>query len=367
MGPVFLSALIALPSALAAQGQASVGIGVGTVRHTGGSSFSAATLSPAAQLLSPSLYLGAGGAVSILEGGVWAEQGRADLWAAFPRGRSSGTRIAVSATVAGSTRSDGVPAGAGAALAELVWGVAWGGAAVGIGGAGGVIESAPSVGALRLRARAWWQPGENPTQLSLSVEGTRFLGAWYADLAGGATLEGPRLVASLWAGARVSSAYGSTGAGSATIQYFVTPSIALEASGGSYLRDPFQGLPRAGFGSGGVRVFTAPRSPPRATAPTPIPTGLAPLVAQHRGGGDTVVVRFRMDSAHSVAIAGSWNTWTPVPLRGLGADIWEAALVLPPGTYYFNLVVDGQEWVVPGGVAVVSDGMGGLVAVLTVL
>jgi len=366
MGPVFLSALIALPSALAAQGQASVGIGVGTVRHTGGSSFSAATLSPAAQLLTPSLYLGAGGAVSILEGGVWAEQGRADLWAAFPRGRLSGTRIAVSATIAGSTRSDGVPAGAGAALAELVWGVARGGAAVGIGGAGGVIESAPPVGAFRLRARSWWQPRESSVQLSLSVEGTRFFGAWYTDLVGGATLEEQRLVASLWASARVSTTYGSTGAASATFQYFVTPSIALEASGGSYLRDPFQGLPRAGFGSGGVRVFTAPRSPPPATSPA-IPTGLTPLVAQHRGGGDTVVVRFRMDSAHSVAIAGSWNAWTPVPLRGLGADIWEAALVLPPGTYYFNLVVDGQEWVVPGGVAVVSDGMGGLVAVLTVL
>ncbi len=40
--------------------------------------------------------------------------------------------------------------------------------------------------------------------------------------------------------------------------------------------------------------------------------------------------------------------------------------MLPPGTYYFNLVVDGKEWVVPGGVAVMSDGMGGLVAVLMV-
>ena len=68
-----------------------------------------------------------------------------------------------------------------------------------------------------------------------------------------------------------------------------------------------------------------------------------------------------------MAIAGNWNAWTPVLLRGLGQDVWEAALVLAPGTYYFNLVVDGTEWVVPGGVAVVSDGMGGLVAVLTVL
>jgi hypothetical protein len=42
-------------------------------------------------------------------------------------------------------------------------------------------------------------------------------------------------------------------------------------------------------------------------------------------------------------------------------------MVLAPGTYHFNLLVDGNDWVVPGGVAVVSDGMGGLVAVLTVL
>jgi hypothetical protein len=44
--------------------------------------------------------------------------------------------------------------------------------------------------------------------------------------------------------------------------------------------------------------------------------------------------------------------------------MWEAALALAPGTYYFNLVVDGKDWVVPGGVAIVSDGMGGMVAVL---
>jgi hypothetical protein len=71
-----------------------------------------------------------------------------------------------------------------------------------------------------------------------------------------------------------------------------------------------------------------------------------------------------MSGAQSVAIAGSWNAWTPIDIHGLGGDIWEAAVLLPPGTYYFNLVVDGKEWVVPGGVAVVSDGMGGLVAVL---
>jgi hypothetical protein len=94
---------------------------------------------------------------------------------------------------------------------------------------------------------------------------------------------------------------------------------------------------------------------------------LAPLIAQRRGGGDSVVVRFRMDAERSVALAGDWNSWQPVPLRSLGGDIWEGALILAPGTYHFNLFVDGAEWVVPGGVATVPDGMGGLVAVLTVL
>ena len=74
-----------------------------------------------------------------------------------------------------------------------------------------------------------------------------------------------------------------------------------------------------------------------------------------------------MPDAHAVAIAGNWNAWTPKPLRSLGEDIWEAELRLAPGTYYFNLIVDGKEWVVPAGVAVTSDGMGGMLAVLNVL
>jgi hypothetical protein len=169
-------------------------------------------------------------------------------------------------------------------------------------------------------------------------------------------------VASLFASGRLSAAYGSKGAVSAALQYFFSPSVAVEAAAGNFLADPFQGLPRAGFVSVGLRVHAAPR--PLGPAP-PLRARLAPLVAQRRG--DSVVVRFRMDAKRSVAIAGDWNAWQPAPLRALGADAWEAAMVLAPGTYHFNLLVDGTDWVVPGGVAVVSDGMGGLVAVLTVL
>lgn len=354
MGPVLFLCVLA-------QGQTeewggSLGVGIGVVRHDQGSSFSAFTLAPAVQRFSPSFYIGAGGAVSLLEQGVWAGQGRADIWAAWGP-------VGINATAAASTRSDGVGAASGSVIVEHVWGRGRAGAALGAGSAVGGIEGVAGVGAFRLRARGWWHLPSQSIQLSFSSEGTRFYGAWYTDLVGGASIEKPRLVASLWLSARVSGTYESTGAASAALQYFLTPSIALEASGGSYLRDPFQGLPRAGFGAGGVRFFAARRAALTA-ASLPLTPGPQPLVPQYRG--DTAVVRFRMEGAKSVAIAGTWNAWTPAPLVALGDDIWEAALLLRSGTYYFNLVVDG-EWVVPGGVAAVSDGMGGLVAVLTVL
>ncbi len=358
MGPVFVLALLAvMPVTLCAQRQASLGIGTGIVRYAGGSSFSAVTISPAAQRFSASTYLGVGGAVSLLEHGAWASQGRADVWAAFPV-QTGGIRPALSATIAGSSRSDGVAAGSGVAVLEAIRD----NVALGLGAVTGVIQQQPGVGALRLRGRAWWQ--RDAAQISLTTEATRFLGAWYTDIVGGVTIDGARTVGSLWLSGRLSKTYGSTGAASVTLQYFLTPSVAVEASGGNYLRDPFQGLPLAGFVAGGIRVFASRRAGMVRTGL--VQPALQPLVGAHRGG-DTIVVRFRMPAARSVAIAGNWNAWRPAALRALGDDIWEAALRLSQGTYYFNLVVDGGEWVVPSGVATISDGMGGLVAVLNVL
>ncbi|HLZ46789.1 MAG TPA: glycogen-binding domain-containing protein [Gemmatimonadales bacterium] len=363
LGPVvFFALLAALAPELAAQRQASLGAGTGLVRYAGGTSFSALTLAPAAQIFSASAFLGANGGLSLLEHGVWASQGRADLWSAIA-GSATSTRLALSATAGFSTRSDGVAAGSGSAIVEIVRP----NFALGAGGVTGVIQQETGVGAWRVRGRAWWQlDGDNPVSLSLTTEATRFLGAWYTDVVGGMSFDGARTVASLWVSGRFSSTYGSTGAASASIQYFLTPRVAIEGSGGNYLRDPFQGLPRAGFLTAGVRVFAARRA--SMAAATPAAPQLRPLVAQHRSGaGDTVFVRFRMPGAHAVGIAGNWNSWTPAPLRAAGNDIWEAALLLPTGTYYFNLVVDGTDWVVPGGVATISDGMGGMIAVLNVL
>jgi hypothetical protein len=363
VGPVLfcLAVFTALPLALPAQRQASFGAGLGVVRYAGGSSFSAFTVSPALQSLNPDSYFAVSGSASLLDSAVWAGQARADLWTMLSH-RASGVRPAASVTLAASTRTDGVAAGSGSALLEATGNSG----ALGAGFVTGVIEGLPGVGAFRLRARTW-RPLQRGAQLSLSAEATRFLGAWYTDLVGGVTLDRARAVGSVWISGRVSGVYGSTGAASASLQYFVSPNVAIEASGGNYLRDPFQGLPRAGFVAGGVRIFAARRAAAVRTGAEPAARpALQPLVAEHRGP-DTVVVRFKMPGARMVAIAGNWNGWTPAQLESVAPDIWEAALQLAPGTYYFNLVVDGTEWVVPAGVAVIPDGMGGMLAILNVL
>src|SRR5207247_8166989 len=117
------------------------------------------------------------------------------------------------------------------------------------------IQQEPGVGALRLGGRAWWQLQAAPAQLSLTTEATRFLGAWYTDVVGGVTFDGARTVGSLWLSGRLSKTYGSTGAASMTLQYFLTPSVAVEASGRKYLRTPLQALSLSEFAAVGARVL----------------------------------------------------------------------------------------------------------------
>src|SRR2546427_11726200 len=89
----------------------------------------------------------------------------------------------------------------------------------------------------------------------------------------GATFERGRAVVSLSTLARLSSTYASTVAGSAYLQVFVRPRVALELGGGSSLSEPYQGLPRAGFVTLGVRFHRSPRPPPPPAAPHWAPPG----------------------------------------------------------------------------------------------
>jgi hypothetical protein len=93
-----------------------------------------------------------------------------------------------------------------------------------------------------------------------------------------------------------------------------------------------------------------------------------PELVVARRVGARVLVRVRLSGATSVAIAGEWTNWSPVQLRRIkaGSHEWEGDFELAPGTYRFNLLVDGARWTLPAGVASVPDELGGRVALLVV-
>ncbi len=345
----------------AAQIDASVGLGVGTVRYPGGTSFGSAVLSPAVRYASPSFVIDVSGGVASLPGSAWASQARATMWGAT-QPLAGELRFGGEATFAGTTLSNGGSTGAAHGVGELLWSAPAWGFGVGAGPSTGFISGGLPVVALHTRARVWWRPGDAPgaPDLQFAVEPTRFPGGWFTDASVGATLERGRAVVSASIAGRIAAARGSKAAGSVSLQWFVRPRLSVELSGGSSLNDPYQDLPRTGFISVGLRLHQSPRP---AASEVPGKT-LSPLVAEMRG--DSVVVRFQMPRARSVAIAGDWNGWEQAPLRPLGDDVWEKALVLRRGLYHFNLLVDGFDWVVPNGVATVPDGLGGMVAVLVV-
>jgi len=345
-----------------AQVEPSLGLGVGTVRYAAGSSFGSAVVSPGLRYSSTSFVAEGSGAVASLPF-AWSSQARASVWgvvAQLPRG----LRIAGEATFAGTTLSNGGGSTAEAhGVGEVLWTRSNWGLGVGAGPSTGMISGALPVAALHTRARAWWRLGEeeanSSTELQLIAEPTHFPDGWFTDVGAGATVERRRVVASVWLAGRLAGGPESKAAGSALVQVYVSRRVSIEVGGGSYLNDPYQDLPRAGFVTLGVRLHGTSR-PMHATRTTP----LIPLTPEVRG--DSQVVQFRMPGAKQVAIAGDWTAWQPLALRTLGDDVWEAALRLKRGVYHFNLLVDGSDWVVPNGVATVSDGMGGMVAVLIV-
>jgi len=350
-----LVAVITLPALAAAQTEMFVGLGVGTVRYTAGAGFGTAVLSPTVRYASATLAADVAGAVASLPRGVWAGQGLTGLSVITPPIHT--LRFGAELAVGGTTRSDSGSTAAAHAVAELSRSFPTWGLGIGAGPSTGVIAGDLPVTALHTRARMWWRPegGPGAPELQLSVEPTRFPDGWFTDASLTGTVERGRAIVSVWVAGRMSPAFPAEGAGGASAQFFATPRVSLELSGGSYLPDPYQGFPQVGFVSVGVRLHRSARAPQ---------VRFAPLVPGVRG--DSAVVRFRMAGARSVAMAGDWNSWEQVPLRPLGDEVWEGVLRLRRGLYHFNLLVDGSDWVVPNGVATVPDGLGGMVAVLIV-
>jgi Glycogen recognition site of AMP-activated protein kinase len=358
--PSFILIGVAVFATTPAIGQtdASVGVGVGTVRFPGGSNLGIISVGPALQRIAPGQSFTLGSALSLLPQNEWSAQARVAYWAATPSfdGR---WRLAADIALAGTTGGNGGgSSGTGLLIGEVLWIAPNWGIALGGGPTSGWITGALPATAAHGRLRGWWQDRLGLTLLSGSIEPTRLFGTWYTDASAGLEAHRGRVVGRLWTTARVSAVYGSKAAALASAELRLSPTVTLEASGGNVLPDPYQGFPGTAFVSAGVRIhFSQPRTPR-------VPTGMGPFTVIRRDG--SVLVRLRQRGSSTVAIAGDWNGWTRTSLTHVEPDLWEVALPLSSGTYHFTVFIDDTAWTIPAGVPSVQDGMGSLVAVLTV-
>jgi hypothetical protein len=337
------------PGRAAAQLEASVGAGVSTVRLSDGRSFGAVTLAPSVRLFGRARFAAAHGSLAALPDGAWSGQLRVDAWDALTR--PSGRGVAVAGSLAGSALSSAPRAGSAELLGEVFASVDERGVALAAGVALGSITGLQSVTATRLRARAWWQ--HPMAHYSLTIEPTGLEGRWYTDVQVGVTVERARVSLTGSVVGRIGQSSDQL-TGNVAATWRPSERWAVEGGVGGFLADPLLGYGRARSVSAGMRAFFGARAV-RLTAP---------LAA--RRVGDSVVVRVRVPGAASVAIAGDWSAWSPVPLREVGKAQWEGVLAIAPGTHRFNLLVDGTRWLVPAGIAVVTDDLGGTAGLLVV-
>ena len=146
------------------------------------------------------------------------------------------------------------------------------------------------------------------------------------------------------------------GFASASAQVPVTGNLALTIAGGQYPSNRLTGAAGGQFFSMGVSMrFGGARAPA-----LPVPAGVSsPAAPMTR-------LAIRASDADSVAVAGDWDAWKPVPAARASNGVWYVDLPLKAGEYRYAFLVDGREWRVPQGAVAVDDGFGGKAAYLTV-
>ncbi len=305
-------------------------------------------------------YATLSGALAGFEAGEWTSQGHGDLSLLFTPARSlSLLRSEVVGAADGSVHSGGYRTASTRAevrvhLAGRSAGF-WVGGTAASGWTSGITRVATAVGP---SAGAWGRRG--PWSATAVWTPFRLQGAWYQQLESRVSASaGPVELTGYvgWRGAPSLSGLASAGWGGGTMTVWFTPRAAFVFSGGSYASDLLQALPKGRYLSAGIRFS---RGRPSAWAGT---SGAHALYTHGRGQAE---LRFAVPGASRVALAADWTGWQPVLMERAPDGRWLLRVTLAPGVHRFNLVVDGERWIVPEGVASVDDGFGGKTSLLVV-
>lgn len=345
--------------------------GAAGVRYADSLDITAATLSPALSLQSPTGTLTAAGTYAQGGEGTWSMQGQIAGSAFTPAvGRLRGE---LTGSAGGSAHEDGtrtseILAQGRVHLMHHAWG-AWAG-----GGGGRTWDGEVWRNVVLGDFGIWGRAGRATVLLTAApaaVDDTiryadvELAGRWVTHLLElGGTL-GARAGRGLPTIAGSASAWGSI---SATV--WVSDHLGLVASAGSYPVDFTQGYPGGRFVSAGIRM--ALRGPARGTSST---TGVAagrstPAMSDERsaGGisgfvvqraaGERQTLRVRAPRAARVEIAGDFTDWEAIPLTHTADGWWTITLPISAGTHQMNVRLDGAAWVVPSGLTTITDESG---------
>ena len=151
----------------------------------------------------------------------------------------------------------------------------------------------------------------------------------------------------------------ATAWGSVSALFWLTPHVAVAASGGSYPVDFQQGFPGGRFATLSVRIGSR-TARPLASEAAPVAARAADAMERAASAGASAFtvtterdgrrsVRVKATGARSVEIMGDFNGWRPVTLTPTEGGWWTTVVEVAPGTHQLNLRVNGAAWLVRRG------------------
>ncbi len=365
---------LALTPDLMAQVVGAVDVGVSDVRYDGFFPSTAGSISPMLRLERPWALFSARGTYLRFESGRHSLQG--NLAASLFTRSAGGLRGEVSGKVGASRYAafasfSHVMVGPRVHLAGEREG-AWVGGMAGRASFGQTRRpvTAFSVGTWAERLAATWLVSATVTHIGDTV---------YSDIEGTAHWQRGRVEFDGVLGVRGWSRGAGHGVyGEATAAYALSAWLALVVSGGRYPTDPTRGSVSGRYFSATLRMTALPwRSRQPVFTPRVVPRWHAPAngsdpahvtieVHDCRCGERVHTLLVRASEASNVEIAGDFTDWEPVSLSPGDGSKWTLTLPLPPGTFRFNIRIDGGVWLVPAGLLRLIDEFGGAVGLLTV-
>ncbi len=78
--------------------------------------------------------------------------------------------------------------------------------------------------------------------------------------------------------------------------------------------------------------------------------------------------KLRAPEARNVSLTGDFQSWSSegIPMRKSWAGVWNVGLDLPPGTYQYKFIVDGDWWTDPKNGHISDSDIGSINSVIKV-